>query len=985
MKDPLTRLTDRIQNLGNYNRKYIHIISTNIESLIAALEKKGRRDRVHLFSYSMEIPGEMDTVMEVAEDNKQKLEFLGCYYAIQFLQMNLRMIDITKLELSTNPDRFDVSKRLMLEAGRMFRYLTKCYMERLLNIFFADKNIPEFVMISVGTRADQDDIDLGIIYHGEGDAESLNRAIGQLSMEMFKKATRLHFHLSEHIGSHSLAATIEDFEDILERNIYDFVIISEMLGAANIFGSYDLYEEFRKRVTDRFFYSYGKKENQYHEGYLRGILGEINSLLRAIHPEEVINPKDEGLRPIKSLLSALKLVYNIDKLNAWDIIENLKTKNPERLNEYEDLEKALSFLELFRHLYQIMVVQEEDINLGEPGIVEVVAKIAEILGYQPKGVISAKDFMLVNYYEHLERTMKAISILSSDLIKHLHRISVFKPIFSLSSTTKLGYEGNLALDFAKSTKFFKGITYWDDFLEELKDEDSIFYEGFVDSFRGMPIRLAKKVARVYVSGTHINPSSALRFLVILGERAEKESEKEVFALISKSYIDELAGIPDVSTSMTYIINAYPEQLNKFLAMIDNESLAKFNHMIQPDPAIPHYQPIHKQLLILSELHYDSSHFFKRHFFQTLNKHPMFIRNLHNNEQLKEITSGYYSDLTTLQTLKERLVQLGDYYDLEFVRISLLAMNGASCELTDAEFTEFCDNYTLTLHGYCQAEVHLALGYSMHTHDLFALYATGGHAREQGFDDDYDMIAILDSEDEEKIDYCNKIVGKMNSEILKRGILPHHRFADHFDSYAISFDQLADHLAGGSEDLFVDQSQLLSSRMLVGSNKLEQKLQDQIIKPFIFDRGKEYIDYMINEIKSRHAVNDENHQADIKECRGGLRDIEMLLLIYKTKHKVRNPLSRRFLHWLIKTEISQADRFHYIEQHLSFIKNMRDLYRLKVAAHNVINPEYLPTVAVSMGYGQSPEASERLYQEFIARAEKASAIINKLVDVVKINQ
>ncbi|MCP4582162.1 MAG: hypothetical protein GY839_11140, partial [candidate division Zixibacteria bacterium] len=199
MKDPLTRLTEKTQALGNYNRKYLHMISTNIERLIDSLEKQGKRDRIHLFSYSLEIPGEMDTVMEVADDTSEMLDFLGCYFALQFLQMNLRMIDITKLELSTQPDRFSVSKRLMLEAGRMFRYLTKCYMERVLYLYLKDKDVPEYVMLSVGTRADQDDIDLGIIYRGTGDAEMLNRAIGRLSMEMFKKATRLHFHLSEHV------------------------------------------------------------------------------------------------------------------------------------------------------------------------------------------------------------------------------------------------------------------------------------------------------------------------------------------------------------------------------------------------------------------------------------------------------------------------------------------------------------------------------------------------------------------------------------------------------------------------------------------------------------------------------------------------------------------------------------------------------------------------------------------------------------------
>ncbi|MEA3297608.1 MAG: hypothetical protein U9R56_07075, partial [candidate division Zixibacteria bacterium] len=430
MKDPFTRLTERTATLGNYNRKYLHIISANIEKLTGSLEQQGKRDRVHLWNHSLEIPGEMNTVLDAADDTKEKLNFLGCYFALQFLHMNLRMVDIVKLELATSPQRSQTGRRLMLASGLMFRNLTKNYMERLVSLFLDGVNRPEFVMLGVGTRADQDDIDLGIIHRDSGYSENLNRAISRLSNEMFKKSTRLHFHLSEHVGQNSLSATIEQYEQILDEGRYDFVIVTEMLGAAVILGDYALYEQFKSRVTNRFYYNTINRENRYHEGYLRGILCEINSLLTRLKPSESINPKDDGLRPTKALLTALKLVYGVDKTNAWDIIDGLKEKNPERYYEYNDLERTLSFFELFRHLYQIMVAQDEDIDLNEPGIEAMVAKIARMLGFEKKGVVSAKDFMLVIYYEFLGKSMQAIEVLTDDLKKHLRKISIFKPIFS---------------------------------------------------------------------------------------------------------------------------------------------------------------------------------------------------------------------------------------------------------------------------------------------------------------------------------------------------------------------------------------------------------------------------------------------------------------------------------------------------------------------------------------------------------------------------
>jgi hypothetical protein len=977
MKDPLTRLTEKTTALGNYNHKYLYIISSNVDKLTAALEKHGKSDGVHLWSYSTEIPGEMDTILQVAADDNERLDLLGCYFGLQFLNMNLRMVDIAKLELTTGPLRWQTGRRLMLEAGRSFRFITKCYLERLMSIFLGTPIPPEFVMLGVGTRADQDDIDLGFVHRYTKHAEVLNRAIGRLASEMFRKATRLHFHLSEHVGESGFTATLEQYEEILDDNRYDFVMVTEMLGAAVILGSFPLFEEFKNRVTNRFYFNPGKPENRFHEGYLRGILGEIHSLLNRPRPVAVLSPKDDCLRPIKSLLTALKLVYGVNKVNAWDIIDNLKEKNPERLSQYEDLEESLSFFELYRHLYQIMVAQDEDINLDEPGIVSMLADIAEIMGFERKGMLSAKDFMLVNYHEFHDNSVEAIEVLTDDLKKHLRKVSILRPIFSGGIHTMPGYRGNLAVDFIRSSSFSKGITYWDDFLEELDSEDRHFYDEFIDSFLQLPQRLQQRVARVYVAGLLYDPGSVLRFLVVLGENAEREQASVVFNTISRMFIESLRQSGGVSAALSQLVYAHPEFLNSFLARIEWDHLARLAELAHRTPALPELTTIHKQLLGLIDVHYQSSQFFQRHFHPILNKYPVYIRNLHHNDRLRKVSDGIYSDLTSLPTLDERLERLGDYYDLEFVRVSLLAMAGVGSERTDAEFIEFCDNYTLSLYDFCHQDVHLSLGYSRHTHEHFALCATGGHGREQGFDDDYDLVVFLDSGDPQQIEFSNKIVAKMNAHISRRGIVPHHRFADHFGRYVVTFDELTRHFAGHRDDAFVDQSQLLNSRMLIGNRKLEAKLQQEIITPCIFDRASEYIECMKAEMNSRHAwAGDQS--SNIKECHGGLRDIEMLLLMYKAKHRIHDPVSLTLLEHLTEIEEKRADLFKHVRMHLSFIKNLRDLYRLKVAAHNVIEPEYLPPIASTLGYGEDAEVGDRLHHDFLKKTKEVGVIIDELV-------
>ena len=135
--------------------------------------------------------------------------------------------------------------------------------------------------------------------------------------------------------------------------------------------------------------------------------------------------------------------------------------------------------------------------------------------------------------------------------------------------------------------------------------------------------------------------------------------------------------------------------------------------------------------------------------------------------------------------------------------------------------------------------------------------------------------------------------------------------------------------------------------------------------------------------SRHTRNDDETRSNIKECRGGLRDIEMLLLMYETKHQMRECLSRRFLLRLGEMEPEYAAEFAAVEDHLNFIKHLRDVYRLKVAAHNVISQEFLPPVAASLGYGDDEEAGKNLYDDFLKSTEQAGEVIDKLVKAIKV--
>ncbi|MCI0514612.1 hypothetical protein L0128_15470, partial [candidate division KSB1 bacterium] len=280
MRTPYSRLQERVSSFGNHHRKYLQLIEARQDALIDLLATRGLIDQIHLWRPAgTRLSKEMPIVRTIGQTQKEQLEFTGWFYATQFLLMNIRAIDVLSLNLTFDRNRVLEYRHFMKQIGSEFRHLTSVYMENLLDVFLEKHKRPEFAILSVGTRADQDDIDIAIIDDGSALRRPFNNAVGQLQREMLKHASRLHFYLAEQMAAHFYSASIPEYEAIYQTRSHDFVLINEMLGAALITGSKKLIYEFQDRITQCYYFDKKKKDNRYHEVFLRGILGEIRSLL----------------------------------------------------------------------------------------------------------------------------------------------------------------------------------------------------------------------------------------------------------------------------------------------------------------------------------------------------------------------------------------------------------------------------------------------------------------------------------------------------------------------------------------------------------------------------------------------------------------------------------------------------------------------------------------------------------------------------------
>ncbi len=969
MRDFLTQLKVQNAEFGNHYQKFLKTIQGNLDSLIRNLEEKGKRDAVHILHPTYDFGTQLALVADVGETRQEKLEFINTFFALQFLLMNRQAIDHLRMDVMANDaDRYTVYKTFMIDAGNNFRTLTSHYINQLLNLFVNRTSCPDFVILGVGTKADQDDIDVGIIDSGTRNRHEFNRAISQISQEMLKSAITFHFHLSEHIGGQYYSASIEEYEKALKHQIGDYVIINEMLSGAVITGDASLFREYQDDIIDKYFF-HPDRDNKYHEAYLRGILGDISSLLaRPLRPNH-INFKEDGLRIIKNIISAQKTVFHTDRVNAWQILDDLRKKDANRQHEYSNLEKSLTFFEVFRYLYQLLVTQDEEVELDTVAF-QNIRRVARTMGYRDLGKCHAEEHVLVHYYEHIQNVRNIVPSLLEDLKAHLEGHSLFASILVPD------YGSNIAQDFLTKFKFFRGTSFWDDILGDFENEKLL--ARFINDLNTFPPANKKKLIRGYIEWVKYDLYSSIKFLTTLGKT---KIGHPLFVDMNQHLLEMLEDMPDVVRKISYIFNRFPHLINDYLSLNDDKALKFYQQLLETRIYEKEIADIIDNLRALIDIHLSSSVFYKRFFLRITERYPEAIKAVENPELLRELGDGIYSDVQSMRTAKEKKEKLGDYYDFEMMRVGLRTLNGAAADEINVEYTEFSDRYILTLADICRQEIDKQYDKRIITDDLLAIFAAGGHAREQAFDDDYDIIVLLNSDNEDVLSYCNKVISKMNSEIIKRSTIPHHRFADFFGRYVILLKEVESLLSQERPDIFIEKSQILGARLIVGSHRFEKDFFDRIIKPYIFDRKDQYINQMSEEISSRHRAAGKQQvivEDNIKEGIGGLRDLEMILLIIKAECRIMQPVNSKLFMEIADKKVELREDLLRLMSAFNFLNNLRNVYRLTVGATDMIMPEMLNAAARIMGYRDD----RGLYDEFNKTRSEVTHSIGNILNRLK---
>ncbi|MBP7146910.1 MAG: hypothetical protein KBD01_05140 [Acidobacteria bacterium] len=974
MGRPFRRVFARAEPLGSYAAKFTRAIEQHGELLLARLDATGLLTRVPIDRTAPSLAEAFDHVASSARDDAETLRLLGTYYAVQFVHLNGRLLERLAFDLAERRDRDAAFREFLDRSDQEFTTLASTYIRRVLRVLVPSGLPDRFVLCAVGSRGHQDDIDVAVVDEGGAGREAINRIFARLSVQMLRYASALDHYLAARVGAQGVATSPGELARALHEGPLDFVVVSELLRAEPLAGTPLLHRRLRQEVISRFYFRPGQ-DNSRHEYYLRGVLGEIRSLLLRPLPATSINPKEDALRLILGLVLSFKTTDGLASARSEVLLRRIGQLRPALRPTVARLASSHVFLETFHHLAHLLIAQEDEVELGSPEHVHNLERVAAAMGYGARGPVRPVEHLLVHYHEAVEAAREAALPLMQEIARHLAETS------HLSRWTRGPLPERLpadaAVQVADLTLAFRGARFWDDLLEALAAPDGALLAGLVESFAGLPADERAALAQRLAGWGRDAPYSLLSILVLIARRAPRAANGvEPGVEITRAFLDQLGPQPEDVRALSRVFRFYPALVNRFLLALDREGLARLRGALAVPIGNPEVAAARDKFDDFIRIHQETSRYVKRVLARVTDRHPASVLALADDATMRVLARGRLAAGERHPDVNEQKRLLGDFYDLEFLRVSLEALRGAPTTLVQTEYADLVDNYLVTLFDTCLRQVERESGTRLVHRERLALYVTGGQARRRPFVEDFDLLVLTDSEDAEDRRLAERAVVVMNHQMAHRGMITQYRFASIFGRFVTTIGELEELLGTDPRlDLFVERHQLLCSRLLLGGHHVEAALDERVLGPFVFGRGVPFGTRLWQELRERRAEPAAGEGfLQMKEMPGGFREIDLYVGACCARAGVRIPQNADVFGALAEREPDHADEHLALRRTDAFLASVRAAYRVSVAATSAVEREYLDAPARLLGYPDGASLGRKIER----RAAEAAEIIGALI-------
>jgi len=616
------------------------------------------------------------------------------------------------------------------------------------------------------------------------------------------------------------------------------------------------------------------------------------------------------------------------------------------------------------------------------------------MGYQTIGSAGALDFFITDYYAKARLAKWTIRELLPDVIDHLATITTFGRIMHRRKVTRQGETrvGNLAVRFLDEARFFRGTRFWDDIIAVLSRKDHLVLDRLVHDLTANPARTETLLVR-FMDWAWNSFIALFSFLNLLYNHPEG---RPLHRRLVELFFERTIGT-EIVQRFSIVFRDVPHEVHKFLASLNEEQQRRFQELIAGELWDSRVVPARNRLNYLIVLHHSSSRYMKRITCGVLERHPAIYKMIDDPERLQVFGKGLLAEIMRTPQYRERLEGIAGWHDFEFFRCCMMLLGSAPAAEIAAEFIYFSDNFIRLLYDTCKQRVDEKGTHSGRERPALGILVTGGYGHMLAFDDDHDLIILLDSEEPGDHAYYIDILKRMHREISRSGVLPHYRLGDHFGSFICTPAQIKSLLREENGERFIDMSQLLGARMIVGGRSLWEKFNREIIEGEIFAQKESYTKGMLEEIARRHgwcrgegapqpiaggSADGEPFGLNLKEAPGGLRDVEMLLDIFRARFELFENSNYGMFKKLEAILPQHAAALEELYRHYEFLRLVRNLNRLAVAADDQIDTVHLQKVIETWRIkGLRERRPEALQARILRELKRGEEIMQELIGEV----
>jgi hypothetical protein len=973
MDPAFLRLAARARPLGNPARKHLRTVERNGERLLARMEAGGALSHIHLDRTAPALAEDFERVVAAGRDADEKLVLLGTFYAVQLLHQNARALEQLAVDLAEKPDRSGAYSAFLERSAEEFSLLVSTYAGHVLRLVSASETGP-FVVLNVGTPSHQDDIDAAVVFGEGGSRAEIDRVVARLAGQLLRYASPLDNYVAQEVGAEGFSVGVEELGRALRSGRMGFVVVTELLRAQPLVGEAAVLDRLREEVMAEYFFRPGR-DNSRHELYLRGLLGETRALLLRPPPPDRVDPKDDGLRLILGLATAFKTIEGLPAADPGDIVARVMARRPELRAPLTRLEESRVFLEAFRQATQLLIAEGEEIEVEGEEAREGLGLVASALGYEDWGPVRAVDLLLVHYHEAIEAARGAAVTLMERVAKHLTEISRFGRWTRGPAPEDLASE--LAGALVQAARAFRGVRFYDDLLEAFAAPGGARLDAFLRSYRRLSPEERRELARLYAEWGHEAPYTLLSLLTLLARHGVAGEGANPVDEIAEAFFLRLAASPEAVRALSRVFRSYPELTNRFLFALSPARLERLESVIDVPIGNPEVSAARDAFRDLIHVHRESSRYIKRVLGRVTERHPATVQAMSDDARLRTLAAGRLAASERHPDPEKQKGLLGDYYDIEFLRIAVGTLRGEAVERTRLAFADLTATYLGRLFDFCFREVEKETDGWTTDRDRIGILLSGGNARRRPYDEDYDLLAVIDSEDPAARAFAERVVVLMNAHIARRGVVTQYHLAEHLGRFVTALDELADLLGGAEDELFVDCCQMLGSRVVVGSRRVRERLRSEVLEPSIFARAGAFAVRVGREIAERRASlpPPDPGTLHLKESPGGLREIDLVLAVAKARLGVWDTGEAEPFAELSRRDPARSEAYLRLAAVDGFLVAVRSAHRVVVAATDEVEALHLAAPARLLGYG--PGEGERLFADIELHLSESARLVDRL--------